>query len=105
MSDRSTDPDVGQTSLFTLAATGRQGLRRSCSPPTREAKTPQTELRLLQAMTFFDDRPHVDRTLDAIIDGSIRNQDGSGSPPVAGRPQQRSHLRGAAAEDWSTSPA
>jgi len=74
---KSTDPDVGQTSLFTLAANGSAQDYDNVFAAYRSAQTPQVELRLLQAVTFFDGDAYADRTFDAIKDGAIRNQDGS----------------------------
>ncbi|HSJ27713.1 MAG TPA: M1 family metallopeptidase [Acidimicrobiia bacterium] len=103
MSDpKSTDPDVGQSSLFTLAANGNEEDYTEVFTAYRAAKTPQIELRLLQAITFFDDPVHVDRTLDAIREGTVRNQDGSWvAARLLGGRRSGTHAWKRLREDWS----
>jgi puromycin-sensitive aminopeptidase len=99
---KSTDPDVGQTSLFTLAATGDDSDYSEVFAAYKKAKTPQTELRLLQAVTFFDAPSYTDRTLDAIRDGSIRNQDGSWvAARLLGGRNSGSHAWRRLREEWT----
>jgi puromycin-sensitive aminopeptidase len=69
------DPDVGQAALFTWAAHGDIATLDRLFHAYKSANTPQTELKLLQAMTFVDSEEAVDRMLAAIIDGSVRSQD------------------------------
>jgi puromycin-sensitive aminopeptidase len=69
------DPDVGQAALFTWAAHGDIATLDRLFLAYKGAKTPQTELKLLQSMTFVDSNEAVDRMLAAIIDGSVRSQD------------------------------
>jgi puromycin-sensitive aminopeptidase len=104
MSDpKSTDPDVGQTSLFTLAANGSEKEYGEVLAAYRSARTPQIELRLLQAITFFDEPLHVDRTLEAIREGTIRNQDGSWvAARLLGGRRSGTHAWKRLREDWST---
>ena len=99
----STDPDVGQTSVFTLAAHGEGDDYEDLFSAYRSAKTPQVELRLLQAVTFFDTAEFTDRTLDAIKDGSIRNQDGSWvTARLLGGRKSGTHAWQRLREEWST---
>lgn len=100
---KSTDPDVGQASLFTLAASGTENDYTEIFSAYRRARTPQTELRLLQAVTFFDDEAFADRTLDALRDGSIRSQDGSWvAARLLGGRRSGAHAWQRLREDWST---
>ncbi len=99
---KSTDPDVGQTSLFTLAANGDEDDYRDVFAAYKGARTPQVELRLLQAVTFFDDPARADATLQAIKDGSIRNQDGSWvAARLLGGRKSGAHVWSKLREDWS----
>ncbi|MEX2653919.1 MAG: M1 family metallopeptidase [Acidimicrobiia bacterium] len=104
MSDpKSTDPDVGQTSLFTLAAHGGEKDYEAVFSAYKSARTPQVELRLLQAVTFFDDSVSADRTLEAIKDGSIRSQDGSWvTARLLGGRKSGTHAWQRLREDWSS---
>jgi hypothetical protein len=66
------------------------------------ARTPQVELRLLQAVTFFDDSASTDRTLEAIKDGSVRSQDGSWvATRLLGGRKSGTHAWRRLREDWS----
>ena len=99
---KSTDPDVGQTSLFTLAANGSAQDYDDVFAAYRAARTPQVELRLLQAVTFFDDDAFADRTLDAIKDGIVRNQDGSWvAARLLGGRRSGAHAWRRLREDWA----
>jgi len=69
------DPDVGQAALFTWAAHGDQDSLERLFLAYKGARTPQAELKLLQAMTFIDDNEAVDRILAAVLDGTVRTQD------------------------------
>ena len=76
--DRSlVDPDVGQASLFTMAAHGDTKVFDVLMDAYEAATTPQAKLRLLQAVTFLDTGATVDQTLAAVKKGRIKNQDGS----------------------------
>jgi puromycin-sensitive aminopeptidase len=99
---KATDPDVGQTSLFTLAANGDEDDYRKVFAAYKAARTPQVELRLLQAVTFFDRPERADQTLQAIKDGDIRNQDGSWvAARLLGGRKSGAHAWGKLREDWS----
>lgn len=74
---KATDPDVGQSSLFTLSFHGSETDYDEVFAAYRASRVPQVELRLLQAVTFFDQPALADRTLDAIREGTVRNQDGA----------------------------
>jgi puromycin-sensitive aminopeptidase len=71
------DPDIGQASLFTMAAHGDMGTLDRIMAAYEAASTPQTKLRLLQAVTFLDSDDTVDATLAAVKAGRIKSQDGS----------------------------
>lgn len=73
----SVDPDVGQASLFTMAAHGDRATFDQLMEAYEGASTPQAKLRLLQAVTFLDNTETVDATLGAVQEGRIKNQDGS----------------------------
>ena len=99
---KSTDPDVGQCSLFTLAFHGDGDEYDEVFAAYRGARVPQVELRLLQAVTFFDDPDLADRTLDAIRQGTVRNQDGAwvAARLLSGR-DSGAHAWRRLREDWS----
>jgi puromycin-sensitive aminopeptidase len=100
---KSTDPDVGQTSLFTLAANGGDEEYDRVFAAYKQSRTPQVELRLLQAVTFFDNADHADRTIDAIKTGAIRSQDGSWvAARLLGGRKSGTHAWQRLREDWST---
>ena len=69
------DPDVAQSALFTWAAHGDLATLERLFIAYKGAKTPQAELKLLQAMTCVDESDAVDRMLAAINDGTVRSQD------------------------------
>ena len=73
----SVDPDVGQASVFTMAAHGDLGTFERLMKAYDDAATPQVRLRLLQAVTFLDSDATVDATLDAVGSGKIKSQDAS----------------------------
>ena len=74
---RSVDPDVGQASVFTMAAHGDLSTLGRLMEAYDDASTPQVRLRLLQAVTFLDSDDTVDATLDAVGSGQIKSQDAS----------------------------
>ncbi|MFP5332432.1 MAG: M1 family metallopeptidase [Acidimicrobiia bacterium] len=98
---KSTDPDVGQSSIFTLAFHGSEAEYDEVFAAYRASRVPQVELRLLQAVTFFDDPALADRTLDAIRQGTVRNQDGAwvAARLLSGR-KSGSHAWRRLREDW-----
>jgi puromycin-sensitive aminopeptidase len=71
------DPDVGQASVFTMAAHGDLDTLERIMEAYDEASTPQIRLRLLQAVTFLDVDDTVDATLKAVTSGRIKSQDAS----------------------------
>ena len=71
----SVDPDVGQASLFTMAAHGDSSTLERVMAAYEEAATPQAKLKLLQ--TFLDSEDTVDATLEAVKSGRIKSQDAS----------------------------
>jgi puromycin-sensitive aminopeptidase len=73
----SVDPDLGQASLFTMAAHGDMGTMDRIMEAYDAASTPQAKLKLLQAVTFLDANDTVDATLGAVRSGRIKSQDGS----------------------------
>ncbi len=73
----SVDPDVGQASVFTMAAHGDLSTLERIMKAYDDASTPQIRLRLLQAVTFLDSNETVDATLDAVRSGHIKSQDAS----------------------------
>ncbi|MDH3248857.1 MAG: M1 family metallopeptidase, partial [Acidimicrobiia bacterium] len=73
----SVDPDVGQASVFTMAAHGDMSTLEKIMKAYDDASTPQVRLRLLQAVTFLDSDATVDETLDAVGSGRIKSQDAS----------------------------
>jgi puromycin-sensitive aminopeptidase len=73
----SVDPDVGQASVFTMAAHGDLSTLEKIMRAYDDASTPQVRLRLLQAVTFLDSDETVDATLDAVGSGRIKSQDAS----------------------------
>jgi puromycin-sensitive aminopeptidase len=73
----SVDPDVGQASVFTMAAHGDLSTLEKIMKAYDDASTPQIRLRLLQAVTFLDSDETVDATLDAVGSGRIKSQDAS----------------------------
>ncbi len=73
----SVDPDVGQASVFTMAAHGDMRTLERLMQAYDDAITPQVGLRLLQAVTFLDTDDTVDATLAAVTSGRIKSQDAS----------------------------
>ncbi len=78
LSDRTAiDPDVAQAALFNAAAHGDDQTFDRIFSAYRNSATPQEEVKLLQALSFFEGENAVDRMLDAVKDGEIRTQDAS----------------------------
>ncbi len=96
------DPDVAQSALFTWSAHGDLETLDRLFLAYKGAKTPQAELKVLQAMTCVDDNEAVDKMLAAINDGTVRTQDSAWvvARLMAGR-QSGGHLWRRLREDWS----
>ncbi len=71
------DPDVAQASLFNSAAHGDEADFERLFEEYEKAATPQEEVKLLQALAFFDGTGFVDRMIEAVLAGTIRTQDAS----------------------------
>ena len=71
------DPDVAQAALFTTAAHGDDQTFERIFSAYRGAANPQEEVKLLQALSFFEGEGFVDRILAAVEGGQIRTQDAS----------------------------
>jgi puromycin-sensitive aminopeptidase len=71
------DPDVAQAALFTWATHGGLDEQQRLLDAYRGAATPQAEMKLLQALAMVDGSDAVDATLAAILDGTVRSQDGA----------------------------
>ena len=69
------DPEVAETSLFTVAAHGDDRTYERLFSLHREQDSPQEKLRLLRSLTFVETESAVDATLGAVLDGTIRSQD------------------------------
>jgi puromycin-sensitive aminopeptidase len=69
------DPDVAQSALFTWATRGDMETLETLYQAYGAAKTPQSELKVLQAIALVDEDAAVDRTIAAILDGTVRSQD------------------------------
>ncbi|MDH3500863.1 MAG: ERAP1-like C-terminal domain-containing protein, partial [Acidimicrobiia bacterium] len=69
------DPDVAQACLFTAATYGDEAFYDQLIAGHQSAISPQVGLKLLQAAASVDDPAIVDRTLAAVLAGTIRSQD------------------------------
>ena len=69
------DPEVGSAALFVCASHGDAATYQDYLTRHKEAGNPQEAMKYLRALSSFDDPEAVDRTLDLIGDGVIRNQD------------------------------
>ena len=78
----SVDPDAARAAIAIVAATGTAGEFDECVRRYREAATPQDEMRYMRALAEFPHPDLVARTLDMVLSGAIRSQDG---PGIVGR--------------------
>ena len=69
------DPEVAEACLFTVAAHGHDHTYERLFSLYQDQDSPQEKLRLLRALTFVETKAAVDATVEAVLDGTIRNQD------------------------------
>ena len=69
------DPEVATACIFVCAAHGDASTYRAFLARHKEAGNPQEAMKYLRALASFDDPDSVDRTVDLVDDGTIRNQD------------------------------
>jgi len=72
-----TDAEMLTAALGVVAAQGERDSFTAFFKRFQESSNPQEQLRLLRALTAFDDADIGREVIDATIDGRIRNQDGS----------------------------
>ncbi len=73
----SVDPDVGQASLFITATGGGEALYERLLNGYRNPPSPQIGLKMLQAAASVDKDEFPPRTVERVLDGTIRSQDAS----------------------------
>ncbi|HZQ37648.1 MAG TPA: M1 family metallopeptidase [Dehalococcoidia bacterium] len=71
----SVDPEVAAACVSIVANAGDATVYDEFFERFRTAKTPQDERRYMYALAAFRPRPLIERTLEHLLDGSIRTQD------------------------------
>ncbi len=82
------DPSLAAAALVVTAHHGDRNDFEAIEQRWRHASDPQTEQRNLRALADFPDQACIERLLAAVLDGSIRSQDG---PYVLARALQNRH--------------
>lgn len=71
----SVDPDVAQAAMFIVASHGDAATYEDFLARHKTAPNPQQAQRFLQAMCSFGSTELSDRTIDLVLDGTVRAQD------------------------------
>ncbi len=77
LAGESVSPDMAQAALSIAVSDGNTDLHGRVMDAYRSEANPQSQLRLLRALTGFSDSDIATQTAEATLDGTIRSQDGS----------------------------